>query len=303
MVSPDDQPPSTSPFEGARILYQRPLRRLHFVPALKKQISRQIGDLSGLSPEQKGQYGLALTYAIMANSRLSLDPVQQLLQIYEHAAQNSERASMGKDFMGHGGLWAPRLSYRVYEKQLRSLKQDLSELAESFKDIQGKESAQAALKKTQDSMTVQLEGIKTRIRLLTDPSSGKMAMLGTQIADLTPILRAKRNLLQNLIIDAKVKIAHSINLDPKIFLDALSMIAFAPEGLNIAAQSASGIYKCAITIQSLDGQAVEKSYVISQFGDAGSTLGSLAEGYRARPDGPGIEVDEPGSQQAPLDKG
>lgn len=132
MVSPDDQPPSTSPFEGARILYQRLLRRLHFVPALKKQLSGQIGDLSGLSPEQKGQYGLALTYAIMANSRLSLDPVQQLLQIYEHAAQNSERASMGKDFMGHGGLWAPRLSYRVYEKQLRSLKQDLSELAESF---------------------------------------------------------------------------------------------------------------------------------------------------------------------------
>lgn len=130
-----------------------------------------------------------------------------------------------------------------------------------------------------------------------------MAMLGTQIADFTPILRAKRNLLQSFIIDAKVKIAHNINLDPKIFLDALSMIAFAPEGLNIAAQSASGIYKCATTIQSLDGQALEKSYVISQFGDAGSTLGSLAEGYRARPDGPGIEVDEPGSQQAPLDKG
>lgn len=128
-------------------------------------------------------------------------------------------------------------------------------------------------------------------------------MLASQIAEYTPILKAKRNLLQNLIIDAKIKIARNVNYDPKIFLDALSMIAFAPEGLNIAAQSASGIYKCATTIQSLDGQAVEKSYVISQFGDAASTLESLAEGYRARPDGPGIEVDEPGSQQAPLDKG
>lgn len=61
-----------------------------------------------------------------------------------------------------------------------------------------------------------------------------------------------------------------MNYDPKIFLDAFAMIAFAPEGFNIAAQSASGLYKVATTDQSMDGQPVEKLYVISQFGDAGS---------------------------------
>lgn len=236
-------------------------------------------------------------YLGMAKSRLSLDPIAQLLQIYEHAAQNSARVAMGKDFMGHDGLWAPRLTYRFYRKHLVSLKQEFFDLATSFVDIQGSGKAQAAFQRTQQATQLQIEGIETRIRLLTSPSSGKLAMLVSQIAEYTPILKAKRNLPQNLIIDAKIKIARSVNYDPKIFLDALAMIAFAPKGFTIAAQSASGFYKVATTVQRMDGQPVEKLYVISQFGDAGSTLESLSEGYKARPDGQGIDVDDPGASK------
>jgi hypothetical protein len=295
VVSSEEQPSSTFPFEGARLLYQRTLKRLHFVPALKKQLSGTSGDLSKLSSEERGQYGLALAYAAMAINRLSLDPIAQLVQLYDHASQNSERAAMGKDFMGHDGLWAPRLTYRFYRRQLETLQEEFFHLAKSFGDIQGKEKAQAAIERTQQNTQLQVQGLETRIRLLTAPSSGKLALLGTQIAEYTPILKAKRNLIQNLIIDAKIKIAQNLNWDPKICLDAISMIAFCPDPLNIAAQTASGIYKCATTVQGLDGQGVEKSYVVSQFGDAGSTLESLTAGYKARPDGAGVEVDDPGA--------
>lgn len=195
-------------------------------------------------------------------------PVQYGTLSYEHAAQNSERAAMGRDCIGHDELWAPRLTYRFYRKHLVSLKQELFDLAKSFVDIQGSKKAQAAFQRTQLAAQLQIEGIEPRIRLLTAPSSGKLAMLVLQIAEYTPVLRAKRNLIQNLIINAKIKIARNVNYDPKIFLDALAIIAFAPEGFNIAAQSASGLYKVATTDQSMDGQPVEKLYVISQFGDA-----------------------------------
>lgn len=173
---------------------------------------------------------------------------------------------MGKDFMGHDKLWASRLTYRFHRKHLASLKQESSDLAKSFVDIQGSEKAQAAFQRTQQAAQLQIEGIEPRIHQLTAPSSGKLAMLVSQIAEYTPVLQAKRNLIQNLIIDAMIKIATNLNYDPKIFLDAIAMIAFAPEGLNIAAQSASSLYKVATTVQNMDGQPVEKLYVISQFG-------------------------------------
>src|SRR6202012_2803496 len=57
---------------------------------------------------------------------------------------------------------------------------------------------------------------------------------------------------------------------------------------------ASGVYKMATTVQGADGQDIDRSYVVSQFRDAGSSLAELVEGYKARADGK-LEVDDPGA--------
>ncbi|KAL2673793.1 hypothetical protein Neosp_012237 [[Neocosmospora] mangrovei] len=290
------EPDILSSYGEARALYQKLLRRLHFVPALKQQL--RASNTQDIYETSQGQvrFSLAASYALMYKDKLCLDPIVQLLQVYDHTVQRLNWASMGMDFMGHEGLWAPRLTYKFYETELDTFVVRAAELAKSFAGVKGREEAQAAVERSHKSCQLQLDGIETRIRLLTAVPNGELISIGSQIAEYTPILRAKRLLLQSSISKATVEIQKSSNWDPKIILDALCMIAFCPDELNIAAQVANGVYKTATTVQGADGNAVEMSYVVSQFSDAGSTLDKLAEAYRARPDG-SLSVDDPGASK------
>ncbi|RMJ15836.1 hypothetical protein BHE90_000072 [Fusarium euwallaceae] len=293
----EQQPDISFSYGDARALYQKLLRRLHFVPALKRQLrASSTQDLPELSQQDQAKFSLAAAYASIFKDKLCLDPIVQLLQVYDHTVQRLNWSSMGMDFMGHEGLWAPRLTYKFYETELEGFAVKAAELAKSLADTQSRDKAQAAIERSHSNCQLQLDGIETRIRLLTAVPNGELILIGSQIAEYTPILRAKRLLLQSRISNAKVGIEKTWNWDPKIILDALCMIAFCPNELNIAAQVANGVYKAATTVQRVDGNAVETSYVVSQFGDAGSTLDKLAEAYRARPDG-SISVDDPGASK------
>lgn len=290
---PDEETKPRPEYEQARALYQKILRRLHFVPALKKQLDiRDNQDLLKLSKEEQAKFSLAVSYAAMAGDNLCLDPIAQLFQVYDHAVQRLNWISIGMDFMGHAGLWTPRLTYKVYEAELEGFVSKVTEVAKSLADIQGEEKAKAALKKSHQNCKLQLEGIQTRIMLLTAHPNGELRLIGTQIAEYTPLLKAKRILLQKMVTEAKVEIKKEWNWDPKILLDALCMIAFCPSKFNVGAQLANGVYKSATTVQSLEGEAVEKSYVVSQFADAGESLEALADGFKSRPDG-SLSVDDP----------
>ncbi|UPK92089.1 hypothetical protein LCI18_003024 [Fusarium solani-melongenae] len=295
-TDPTDEEKTPRPeYEEARVLYQKILRRLHFVPALKEQLDiRDNQDLLKLPKEEQERFSLAASYAAMVSDNLCLDPIAQLFQVYDHAVQRLNWTSIGMDFMGHAGLWTPRLTYKFYETELDGFVSKVTEVAKSLADIQGEEKAKAALEKSHQNCKLQLEGIQTRIMLLTAHPNGELRLIGTQIAEYTPLLKAKRTLLQKMVAEAKVEIKKEWNWDPKILLDALCMIAFCPSKFNVGAQLANGVYKSATTVQSLDGEAVDKTYVVSQFGDAGESLEALADGYKSRPDG-SLSVDDPGA--------
>lgn len=279
----------------AGALYQRILKRLHFVPAVKRLLKLSNSkDTQSLTDDEKSKYSLVMAYAAMAANNLCLDPIIQIMQVHDHAVQRLNWIATGKDFMGHEGLWAPRLTYSFYETELAALVPRSVELAKSFQEVQDEEKTKAAIQRSVEQCDLQLRGLEARIKVISGSTGGQLKVIGSQIAEYTPILKAKRNELQASIIAAKVEIAKKINFDPKFFLDALCMIAFCPDAFNVAAQTSNGIYQAATTVQSTEGHAVNKKYVISQFGDAGDSIEKLTEGYKARPDGQ-IDVDDPGA--------
>lgn len=290
--------PQQSRFEDARKLYEKLVKRLHFVPALQQQLQASRGiEFSKLPNEEQAKYGLVKAFAEMTTAKLCLNPITQLLQVYDHAVQRLHWSSIGKDFMGHAGLWVPRLTFKFYEEELRTFMTQAVELATALQAEEGRAQAKEALEKSHKNCQLQLNGAEIRIKLLSGVPNGELKVIGSQIVEFTPILKAKRNMLQAKISEAKIKVKSSWNWDPKIILDALCMIAFAPDGLlNAAAQTANGVYRMATTVQSADGQGVEKSYVVSQFSDAGSSLEDLASAFKARPDGT-VAVDDPGASK------
>ncbi|KAL7788405.1 hypothetical protein V8C37DRAFT_388463 [Trichoderma ceciliae] len=285
--------PTLEAYKNVKMFYERLERRLRLTVGLQDQLASQV-DLSKLDKASLTKYAMLCSFVEMEQRRLTLDPFSQLAQMRMHTFMRLNWLAAGKDFMGHYGRWVPRLGYDYYNKQLQGFIQAAVDFAKRFESQDFKTLETEQLRSAQKETNNLLEAVKIRISLITDPENGDLVITGSQIKAFTPLLKSKRLELNEMISKARVKIAKHINFDPKIILDSLSMIAFAPTGFNIAAQGAGGVYKMGTTVTGLDGQQVDKKYVVSQFGTAGSTLSDLEAAYKARGTGE-LEVDDPGA--------
>ncbi|KAM0260146.1 hypothetical protein ACHAQJ_002911 [Trichoderma viride] len=285
--------PTLEAYEKVKKFYERLERRLKLTVGLQDQLKDDI-DLKKADKESLVNYALLNSFFQMEAERLTLDSFSQLAQMRMHIFMRLNWLAAGKDFMGHYGRWVPRLGYDYYNKQLQGFIQQAVDFAKRFESQDFKTLETAQLNSAQKETSSLLESVNIRISLITDPENGDLVITGSQIKAFTPLLKSKRLELNKGISEARVKVAKHINFDPKIFIEAFSMIAFAPTGLNVAAQGAGAVYKMGTSVTGLDGQQVDKKYVVSQFGTAGTTLADLEAAYKARGTGE-LEVDDPGA--------
>ncbi|RMJ15844.1 hypothetical protein CDV36_004487 [Fusarium kuroshium] len=289
-------------FKAISQYYERIEKRLRFMSPLQ----RQRANLSQLDTNDLSQYALFMAYGEMEKEFLLLCPLPQLLQLQAHTHQRLDWITTGKDFMGQAGTWVPRLSYSYYNEQLQGYMGEALALVKSFQDTRASTALDLnTMKTTLSQASATLKSLETRIELLTNKDKGELPALASHIEAFTPLLKRKRQELSEAVASVK-KSMKRYNWDPRIIIDAMSMIAFAPCPWNAGAQVTSATFKGFTTVSGLDGQVVERNYLVSQFGTAGTTLEELGIGYKSASNGT-LEVDDPGaakllSTKADLDK-
>jgi hypothetical protein len=274
-----------SRYAEARDLYERLKKRLAFIPTLGAEEERK-NTTSSTKP-------LLNAYIEMESQYLTLDSLAQLSQLRLHAEVSLSRIDQGHDMFDNTGLWAPRLNYNFYTEWIEKARTRAKIIAQAIEDA-GPTVNTYSHEESLANAKAQLIALTGRLRALTERDSGTLATIATQVKAYTPLLKAKRVEVKDAIEKASDDIDKSINWDPKIAIDAISMIALAPDGFNTIAQLGGGIYKGLTTVRSADGSAVEKTYVVEQFGEVSSDISKLQHTLSQTSKGE-MAVDDPGA--------
>ncbi|KAG7425582.1 hypothetical protein Forpi1262_v013025 [Fusarium oxysporum f. sp. raphani] len=272
---------TTSNYASARAKYLTLSRRLSFVPKMMEEL------------EKSHARPLIKAYLSMQSKNLTFNAIPQLMAIKRRADICLQKIATGVDMLGHPPEWVPRHSYSVYSARVKNhidAIQDLETKLESYGS-----STEPPLKDTKTNIDRQLADIQMRIDIL-ESSDSILSSSATLIQAYTPQLKKKRITIQAAIAEIKKDIEGHINMDPTIALDALTMIAFAPNAFMIAIQTTAVLHKTTSSIRSLDGSTVEKDYVVQQFGTADNKFSSLQEGVKNRSNGI-IDIDDPGADK------
>ncbi|KAL7937413.1 hypothetical protein V8C35DRAFT_292443 [Trichoderma chlorosporum] len=272
---------ASSNYASAQAKYATLSRRLSFVPKMVEELGK-----SHSRP-------LIEAYLAMEIKKLAFNAIPQLMAIKSRADICLERIATGLDMFGHPPGWVPRLSYTTYHARIQSHIEAIEDLEKKLKEFGS--NTDPALQAVKKNIDRQLGDVEFRIKIL-ESSDSVLSSSATLIQAYTPQLKKKRQLIQDTIAGIKKEIDEHINMDSSMLLDALTMVAFAPN-LAMAGIQFVGVYKKATSsIQALDGSTVEKDYVVQQFGTANNSFASLQDGYKNRSNSL-IEIDDPGADK------
>jgi hypothetical protein len=251
----------------------------------------------------------AIYAAYRSIEALSIDPVDQLQDIYNTAHGRLGRIIQRQDMFGHSTGWVPRLSVRFYQTKAARLLQtlaqaeaDVAECEATFKTVSD---ARTAIDHAASSLiNMRNEAILTRT-LLEDPEKGPITTAAFQIANYTPELKEKKYIFKQRLALVKADIQNFDNIDPQVLIDGFAMFAFGPSPLNAAGQGLAAGYKTYAQLKMVpdeSGNLIEDDYIVTQFAACDDTLASVAEAVRQRSDG-SLDSDDPGAMKimAPSD--
>ncbi|KAF3935183.1 hypothetical protein ABW20_dc0109483 [Dactylellina cionopaga] len=227
---------------------------------------------------------------------LTVNPIPQLQNIQQLARARLNQILSGRDLFGHDPNWGPRLSFYFYQQQYIDLAKSLDEAEQNYE----KYMTALAASDARDYLTGAAAAAQSRmgqsqaqIDMITAPN-GPFNTSGFQVGLFTPLLRDKRAEIQAQVQRIEWDINNSLDLSPSVFINALSSIAIAPTEFNASASLLSAGYTALTNVNSINGQPVNKSNIVSQIGQCGDTIQSLTEGYSVLANG-GLQVDDPGA--------
>ncbi|KAI5458852.1 hypothetical protein BGZ63DRAFT_392168 [Mariannaea sp. PMI_226] len=272
----------------AYMLYGRLTKRLSFWPALLASLQARSKNPVDNVETPLGKSYSHLEYVL----QVTLSATEQLQSIYSQAMSFGNQIITGSDMFGHDPTWVPRLNSGYYTTEISDYLDTLKAVERAYKNALGVKASLSDISTGQTAAASGVQRAQYRIDLLTD-DNGPLVSSADTIARYTPLLKAKvQECKDNMAIIAADIQAH-INIDPLDILSGLSMVAMAPTLPLALVEGAKVLYNANTTIQDNTGATIKTSYVISELGEAGSTLSSVATGFSTRAD-LSIEADDPG---------
>ncbi|KAJ3573533.1 hypothetical protein NPX13_g4663 [Xylaria arbuscula] len=265
--------------QEASILYNRLLRRLSFWPTISSDAASKT-KLSESYDSLEGKYKVTLSWS------------SQIESIYSQAKSFNNQIISGNDMFGHGSLWVPRLNYSLYTKEAKGFLDMLKVVEDAYEAARAPGSPSPDIKTGQAAATSGVKKAEERINLLTN-DNGPLKTSAEAIAHYTPLLKSKVKEVQDKVSQVAADIQATLNMDPSNILSALCTVAMMPSLPLILAEGATVFYDASTTVRDNTGASINKEYVISELGQAGSDLASLSLGYSTRQDQE-IEADDPG---------
>ncbi|EEP81028.1 predicted protein [Uncinocarpus reesii 1704] len=274
----------------ARLLYERIVNRLKFVPLLWS--TEKDGVLEGKDSNLLDQYK-----DFQDNRQITLQIADQLTSIYSRATSMLNQILKGKDLFGFTEDFAPRLTYDFYYSRINSL-------IDSVKEFETKEKLYMDALKSQAKAADSLSGsvsmferrrdhAESRIGILQD-SNGPLQTAAYQITQFTPYLKEKRVAVKEALNVVAEDIKNRLQVDAGMIIDAFATLAMAPSWFTAATQGANVAHKAYTEIKDSSGMSIHKDHVITELGDAGKTLFSLSDAFQSRSDH-SLEPDDPGA--------
>ncbi|KAI1987404.1 hypothetical protein LOZ53_004373 [Ophidiomyces ophidiicola] len=272
----------------ACLLYERLVNRLSFVPLLWS--SSPDGSLEAKESNLLEQYT-----DMQDNQKISLQMADQLVTIHSQATSMLNQILKGKDMFGFTDDFAPRLTYDFYKSRIDSLIKSVKSFETTEKSyISAMKDQAKAADVISDGTTMfekRKEHAENRIAIL-QYSNGPFQTASYQISLFTPNLKAKRAAIKEGVKVVSEDIKNRLQIDAGMIIDAFATLSMAPAWFTVATQAANVGHKAYTEIKDSSGVSVQKDLVITELGDAGTTLMSLSDAFRSRSDH-SLEPDDP----------
>ncbi len=195
----------------------------------------------------------------------SLNSVAQLRAINEEARLYLDRIRQGADFFGYEYHYVPLESFQFYQDLLNDLTANFQALETScngyLKSLENRELALQHLREARAKNSFILAQESQSIAAL----ESRLPDIEGAISSFEAILPTLRATLNIKIQDLKDNIKKHFDFDITLVLEALSVIAFAPEsGLMLVTQAASLLNEATTKITNNQGLHVNKNYIVQK---------------------------------------
>ncbi|CAK7229213.1 hypothetical protein SCUCBS95973_007145 [Sporothrix curviconia] len=266
-------------------IYIQLTQRLGFMDLLIKDAA-----LRKTAPLALALDGLASSYGV------TTDTLSQLDRIYATAQQRLNGIRLDQDVWGRSDVWVPRLSLAYYGTRVATMIANFKDLEATFKEYSQAhhreritdtqlEQAQLANAAMQRAAKAQLDSIAK--------AGGDLEQAADAIELCRPRLIAARTAL-GLALEHLTEAVHTqFSVSTDTIVAALSTLVSSPTATTLLTQTADIVYKAGTRIEDVDGNAVPKTYVISQIATCSASLSSLAATFASLKAGD-LTVDDPG---------
>ncbi|KAK4221377.1 hypothetical protein QBC38DRAFT_492202 [Podospora fimiseda] len=283
------------------------LENLYFVgtqDAISKVIThvRALKDRLAFLDELKPQDTLFKSYA-QNEQQLMVVPsggdvptsISSLKNSLNHVRAMERRLYSGFDFYGHVATWVPSGSFDFYKSQLQTALDDFIYIKDNYFSYQkiAKDQAKAKdrIQHARAAVEVGKRGCEADIKALRT----QLKTTANSIAVLQEGVPSKRKALVERIKESADQIKNSFNVSLEAFVNAATMMAFAP-GLPMGAiQAASLLHSGLETVTDESGSTVQKDYVVNKITAMSAGIDGLKQAIEQTNPGGEINVDDPGA--------
>ena len=204
--------------------------------------------------------------------------------------QIASNLALGRNAFGKLPSFVPAGSLDTWQAQLAKAKDNLKNVEEPAKDYLTKvwagEDARASLVLAHD----QVEGIKIYLENELKAAKNQREELEIRLNKAESHRKNSRQSLEPLMYEVAAQVRKYFHVEPALFLNALSQMAFletgsAPKATSLlTGQVGSVIYDAATTIQNNGGEKFDKAFVLGQLksfdaGQMGAELSANSQGF------------------------
>lgn len=222
---------------------------------------------------------------------------QTLVSSYQSVTNWQKQLSQGLDFYGNSCGYVPLLSYSTYSEAL-------DKLIDNFKQLEDSYHAYFLAEKEDQKKADQFQKALSQQESIISQAAGdleELKNLGYQTAydifTYTDSILQKRKALDNAIQNLKDDISSYFNFNWKDFLNACSMIAFAPSSsLMYMTQVGTIVYNAEESVTQDDGIEVNKDYLVAKMQSTSASLDTITESYSKLKDG-SFQPEDPGANK------
>ncbi|KAK4457632.1 hypothetical protein QBC42DRAFT_317384 [Cladorrhinum samala] len=283
------------------------LENLYFVgtqDAIAKAINhvKALKDRLGFLDQLKPSDPLFKSY-MESEARLMVVPsggdvptsISSLKTSLSHVRAMERRLYGGLDFYGHVATWVPSGSFEFYRAQLQTAMDDFELIKNNYFSYQKIAADQAKAKDRIQHARAAVEVGKKGCQADITALRTQLKTTANSIALLQQGVPSKRKALVEKIKQSADEIKNTFNVSLEAFVNAATMMAFAP-GLPMAAiQAASILHSGLDTVTDESGTTVQKDYVINKITAMSSGIDGLKEAIRQTNAGGELTVDDPGA--------